>query len=519
MPIETVVAAAVSVIVGVGVGHAFYRAKRRELMAKMGTRERNLAEKMRIETAAERLANESSLKAVFEARTASLEQEFTARRQEILDEQSRLLDRESAVTRQLDRLGEQESSLRERSTAHEIARAAVEREREEVIRQQGEHRTRLESLSRLTAAEARQQLLRQVELDSARDAADLTRHIMDEARVRSEAEAHRILATAIQRFAAKHTFESSTATVALGGDDMKGRIIGRDGRNIRAFETVTGITVLVDDTPNAVVLSGFDPIRREIARQAMERLIIDGRIHPTRIEEVVASVTQEMEAFIVRAGEDAIFRAGVTPLHMEVTRTLGKLHFRNSYSQNVLEHSIEVAHLCGLMAAELGEDVIAAKRAGLLHDIGKAVSHEIEGPHASAGANLLKLNGESMEIVNAVASHHHEVPHENIFGILVSAADAISASRPGARSEGMTTYLKRLEHLEQIALEFEGVEKAFAVQAGRELRVIVRPEAVDDAGSLNLARHLARRVEQEMHYPGQIRITVTRETRYVEYAK
>ncbi|MSU36109.1 MAG: ribonuclease Y [Pedosphaera sp.] len=519
MVIETVVAASVSVIAGVGVGYAFYQAKKRALVAELGARERDLAEKRRLETVTERLAVESSLRAAFEMRASTLERELAARRQEVFEEQARLIDRESAVTRQMDRLGEHESSLRERSTVQEVARASVERERADLIQQRTEHRARLESLSRLTAAEARQQFLKQIELDSTRDAADLTRHILDEARLRSEMEAHRILATALQRFAAKHTFESSTATVALTGDDMKGRIIGRDGRNIRAFEAATGVTVLVDDTPNAVVLSGFDPIRREIARQSMERLILDGRIHPTRIEEVVASVRQEMDAFIVRAGEDALFRAGVAPVHPEVVKVLGKLHFRHSFSQNVLEHSIEVAHLCGLMAAELGEDVVVAKRAGLLHDIGKAVSHEIEGPHAIVGANLLKLNGESPVIVNAVASHHHEVPHENLFGILVNAGDAISASRPGSRSESMTTHLQRLDNLEQIALEFDGVEKAFAVQAGRELRVIVRPEALDDAASLNLARQLARRVEQEMNYPGQIRITVTRETRCVEYAK
>ncbi len=519
MVIETAVAGAVCIVAGAGAGHFFYLAKKRSLAAELATREQSLAEKLRLEGIAERLAVESSLRTSFEARTAALEREYAVRREEILREQTGLLERESALTRQLDRLGEQESSLRERLTSLEVARASVELVQADLIRQKTDHRIQLESLARLTTAEARQQLLKQVESDSARDAADLTRHIMDEARLRSETEAHRILAIALQRYAAKHTFETSTATVALAGDDMKGRIIGRDGRNIRAFEAVTGVTVLVDDTPNAVVLSGFDPVRREIARQAMERLILDGRIHPTRIEEVVASVTQEMDGFIVRAGEDAVFRAGIAPVHPEVAKTLGKLHFRHSFSQNVLEHSIEVAHLCGMMAAELGEDILAAKRSGLLHDIGKAVSHEIEGPHAIVGANLLKLNGESPVIVNAVASHHHEVPHENLFGILVSAGDAISASRPGSRSESMTTYLKRLDNLEQIALEFEGVEKAFAVQAGRELRVIVRPEAVDDAASLNLARQLARRVEQELHYPGQIRITVTRETRCVEYAK
>ncbi|HRI15457.1 MAG TPA: ribonuclease Y, partial [Verrucomicrobiota bacterium] len=309
------------------------------------------------------------------------------------------------------------------------------------------------------------------------------------------------------------------ATVALTGDDMKGRIIGSEGRNIRAFEGATGVTVLVDDTPNAVVLSAFDPVRREAARLAMERLIQDGRIHPTRIEEVVQAVKAEMDGFILQTGEGAVARMGLPPMSPEVTQMLGKLHFRHSYSQNVLHHSVEVGHLAGLMAAELGEDIAAAKRAGLLHDVGKAMSHEVEGPHAVVGAEFLKRHGELPDIVNAVASHHEEVPHENLIGILVAAADAISASRPGSRSESMTTYLQRLDHLEKIALGFPGVEKAFAVQAGRELRVVVRPDQVDDAVSYQLARQLARKIEEELLYPGQIRITVIRETRCVEYAK
>ncbi|MEN9677925.1 MAG: hypothetical protein RIS76_3821, partial [Verrucomicrobiota bacterium] len=296
-------------------------------------------------------------------------------------------------------------------------------------------------------------------------------------------------------------------------------IIGREGRNIRSFEATTGVTVLVDDTPNAVVLSAFDPVRREIARQTMERLILDGRIHPSRIEEVFGVVTGEMEGFILKTGEDAIVRAGLPPMAAPIVQLLGKLHFRHSYSQNVLQHSVEVAHLCGLMAAEMGEDVKTAKRAGLLHDIGKALSQEVEGPHAIVGGDFLRREGESAEIVNAVASHHDEVPHENLYGILVATADAISASRPGSRSESMTTYLQRLENLEKIAMGFPGVEKAFAVQAGRELRVVVRPEQVDDGLSYQMARQMARKIEDELLYPGQIRVTVIRETRCVEFAK
>jgi ribonuclease Y len=362
-------------------------------------------------------------------------------------------------------------------------------------------------------------LLREVESEASREAADLSRRILERSRNEAEEQARRVLATAVQRYAGKYTFETSTATVALPGDDMKGRIIGRDGRNIRAFEAAAGVTVLVDDTPNAVVLSGFDPVRREAARIAMERLVMDGRIHPARIEEVLAGVNQEMDAFILKTGEEAVYRAALAPMHPEVVRLLGKLHFRHSFSQNVLQHSVEVAHLCGLMASEMGEDPAVARRAGLLHDIGKAMTHEVEGPHALVGADFIKRHGEGPVIINAVASHHEEVPHENIFGILVAAADAISASRPGSRSENMTTYLQRLQNLEQIAMDHPGVEKAFAVQAGRELRVVVRPEQVDDQTSLKLARDIARRVEDELLYPGQIRVTVIRETRCVEFAK
>jgi ribonuclease Y len=305
----------------------------------------------------------------------------------------------------------------------------------------------------------------------------------------------------------------------LQGEDMKGRIIGRDGRNIRAFEAATGVTVLIDDTPNAVVLSGFDPVRREIAREAMERLILDGRIHPTRIEEVVAKVDQEMDETISRLGAEAVQKAGLPPMHPEIIKLLGRLHFRRSYFQNVLDHSVEVAHLTGMMAAELGIDVTLAKRAGLLHDLGKAVSHEVEGPHAVVGADFIKRHGETESVVNGVASHHNDVPPAGPLGVLVSAADAISASRPGARSESLATYLKRVEDLEKIALAFPGVEKCFAVQAGRELRVLVQPDRITDEQAQALARNIALEVENALQYPGQIKVTVIRELRCVEVAK
>jgi ribonucrease Y len=380
-------------------------------------------------------------------------------------------------------------------------------------------RHELERIAHLSTAEARAHLLKEVEDASLRDASDLSRNILEDARTRAESEARRILGTALQRYAGDHTFENTTATVVLQGDDIKGRIIGREGRNIRAFEAATGITVLIDDTPNAVVLSGFDPVRREIAREAMQRLIVDGRIHPTRIEEVVAKVSEEMDEAIQQAGADAAYELGLPPLHQEIIKLLGRLKFRRSFSQNILAHSVEVAHLAALLAAELRLDIPTAKRAGLLHDIGKAVNHEIEGAHAIVGADLIRRYGENEEIVNAVASHHEEVPHTNVYGVLVSAADAISASRPGARSETMTTYIRRLEDLERIGMAFNGVEKCFAVQAGRELRVMVQPDRLSDEQAYFLARSIARRIEDELHYPGQIRVTVVRETRCVEFAK
>jgi ribonuclease Y len=519
MTLETIEVALGCGVLGGAAALIYSRLQERALRAELTNKQRELADTFRRDSEAAQLSARIAAQEQVIRDRAELEKSLAGQRIAIAEDERRLAERESLVNRQLDRFGQVESDLRQRAELIESSRTGLEGERTELRRLTVECKARLEQVSGLDSASARTLLLKEIERESAKDAADLSRHILDDAKHRSEEQARRILATALQRYAATHTFETTTATVALTGDDMKGRIIGREGRNIRAFEAATGVTVLVDDTPNAVVLSGFDPVRREVARQSMERLILDGRIHPTRIEEVVAAVTVEMDSFIQRAGEDAVFRAGLSPLHPEVAKMLGKLHFRHSYSQNVLEHSLEVAHLCGLMAAELGENIQASKRAGLLHDIGKAMTHEIEGPHAIVGADFLKRHGEAPDIQNGVASHHQEVPHENLYGILVAAADAISASRPGSRSESMTTYIKRLENLEQIALSFPGVEKAFAVQAGRELRVVVRPEHVDDNASLLLARQLARKIEDELLYPGQIRITVIRETRCVEFAK
>jgi ribonuclease Y len=448
------------------------------------------------------------------------DQALAARRAERLELERRLAEREGLINSQLERVVEGEKSLSQQKELLENRIALVQTREAELTRTEKQTREELERVAGLGQAEARESLLKRIEQESLRDANTLSRHILEEARSKAEDKAKRIISIAIQRYAGEHTFENTTASIALtGGEDIKGRIIGREGRNIRAFEAATGVTVLIDDTPGSVLLSGFDPVRREIARESMQRLIIDGRIHPTRIEEVVAEVTREMNETIVRLGEEAVQKSGLPPFAPEIVNLLGRLHFRHSFSQNILDHSVEVAHLMGLMACELGLDVTSAKRAGLLHDIGKAVNHEVEGPHAVVGADLLKRYGESDAVVNGVASHHSDVTPIGPLGILVGAADAISASRPGARSENMTTYLKRMENLEKIAASFAGVEKAFAVQAGRELRVFVQPDQIDDEKAYALARNLASKVENELQYPGQIRITVIRETRCIEVAK
>ena len=450
---------------------------------------------------------------------AQTELSFATRQNERADSERRLGEREALINSQLERLVQAEQSLKEQEISLRTKAGHLEKQQQELSELNRQRREELKKLSGLNEAEAREKFLKQIEQEALQDASGLTHRILDEAKARAEDTARKIISVAIQRYAGRHTFENSTATVALPSDEIKGRIIGREGRNIRAFEAATGVTILVDDTPGAVVISGFDPVRREIARNAMARLIEDGRIHPTHIEEMVATVTAEMDDTIIRLGEAAVTKANLPPLHSEIVKLLGRLHFRHSFSQNILDHSVEVAHLMGLMAAELGIDTALARRTGLLHDIGKAVSHEMEGPHAVVGADLIRRYGENEAVVNGVASHHNDVPPIGPLGILVSAADAISASRPGARSESMTTYLKRVEDLEKIANSFVGVEKSYAVQAGRELRVFVLPEKISDEAAFVLARNIAAKIENKLQYPGQIKITVIRETRCVELAK
>jgi len=448
-----------------------------------------------------------------------LEQALITQRAEFTEQERRFTERESLLNTQLTRLLETERDLKLQKESLEAKQAAVEKGQQDLAALTQQRREQLEKLSGLSAETARAQFLKEVEQEALSDAANVSRMIVDDAKTRAEEKARKIIVTAIQRYAGNQTFESSAATIMLESPELKGRIIGREGRNIRAFENATGVTVLIEDEPGAVILSAFDPVRRETAKEAMLRLIQDGRIHPTRIEDVVNAVKSEMDETIVRKGEEAVVRAGVTMLSPEIVKVLGKLHFRQSFAQNLLDHSVEVAQLMGLMASELGLDANIARRAGLLHDIGKALSHEVEGPHAIVGADLIRRHGENDAVVNGVASHHNDVPPTGPWGILVSAADAVSAARPGARSESLTTYLKRVEELEKIGGSFAGVDKCFALQAGRELRVFVQPQQVNDDQAFALARNIAAKIEGEVQYPGQIRVTVIRETRCVEVAK
>jgi ribonuclease Y len=448
-----------------------------------------------------------------------IEDSLYSQRTQQAEHERRLNEREALVNAQLDRALKAEKELEERKAMADRAAIAIDRQQAEFAALTARRREQLQNISGISVAEARQQFLKEIETEAMQDATKLSRGIIEEAKAKAEDKARRIISIAIQRYASESTSETTTSIISLQDMEIKGRIIGREGRNIRAFEAATGVTVLIDDTPNAVLLSSFDPVRREMAKEAMNRLIQDGRIHPTRIEEVVAKVSQEMGETIVRLGEEAVLKAGLPPMRVELVQLLGRLHFRRSHSQNILEHSVEVAQITGLIAAELGLDGDQARRAGLLHDIGKALSQEVEGPHAVVGADFAKRHGESEVIVNAVASHHYDVEPIGPLGILVSAADAISASRPGARSESMATYLKRVEDLERIGKSFPGVEKCYAIQAGRELRVFVHPHLASDDQAFGLARDLARKIEESLQYPGQIKITVIRETRCVEVAK
>lgn len=470
---------------------------------------------------AERIRQAADLagrEAAYQAREV-WEEEEARRRAELLQAERRVEERREGLDRKYDQLTERDQLLDERERELDERLGLAEERAAEYERLSLEATRRLEAIAGLSADEARRQLV-QEQGDRARaEAANLIREIKESARREAEREARDIIAFAIQRMAADQTAESSVSVVSLPSDEMKGRIIGREGRNIRAFEQATGIDVIIDDTPEAVILSGFDPIRRETARISLEKLVADGRIHPGRIEEVVAKSRKEVEDSIVQAAEEILYELGIHGLHPELIKVLGRLKFRTSYGQNQLLHSKEVAILAGSMAAEMGLDAIMARRMGLLHDVGKGLTHEHEGTHVELGWNLCKKYNEPDQVLNAIRAHHDEEPHRFPETFLVTAADAISGSRPGARREMLETYVKRLEKLEEIAESFPGVERCFAIQAGREVRVMVDPEMVDDPKMAEMSEQIARRLEEELQYPGQIKVVVIREMRAVDFAR
>jgi ribonuclease Y len=447
------------------------------------------------------------------------EGEASKRRDEVERGERRVQERESALDRKFDLLEQREKELgRKASDIGRREKLLADRE-QEAERLEGEARRKLEVLAGMSAEDAKAELMTRMENEAHAEAANKLREIRESARRNAEREARKIVALAVQRIGAEHTAEITASSVALPNDEMKGRIIGREGRNIRAFELATGVDVIIDDTPDTVVVSGFDPVRREIARLALSKLVADGRIHPGRIEEVVGKARKEVDASIQEMGEQALYEVGITGVHQELVKLIGRMHYRTSYGQNILGHSKEVAWLAGIMAAELGLDVALAKRGALLHDVGKVLTHEHEGTHVQLGVEIATKYGENPLVVNCIAAHHDDVPHETEVSVLVQAADAISGSRPGARREAFDTYVRRLEGLERIASSYNGVEKVFAIQAGREVRVIVNPDHIDDQKMTTLTEEIARRIEAELQYPGQIKVVVIRETRAVDFAR
>ncbi len=447
------------------------------------------------------------------------EGETKERKSELNQWEKRLAQKEDSQERKLNNLETRERELNSKDQSLKDREKHLDKKRTEYDQLIQEQRAQLEKTAALTQQEAKTELINAIESEARHEAAKTIRVIETEARENASKKAQKVLALACQRYAGDYAQEKTVSVVSLPSDEMKGRIIGREGRNIRAIEAATGVDLIIDDTPEAVILSGFNPMRREVARLSLERLISDGRIHPARIEEVVKKVTSEVEGSVKEAGEQATFDVGVHGIHSEVVKLIGRMKYRSSYAQNVLQHSLEVAFLCGIMASELGLNPKHARRAGLLHDIGKAMDHEIEGPHAVIGADLAKRYGEKPYIVHAIQAHHEDVPVETALDVLVQAADALSSARPGARREMLESYVKRLEDLERIANAFDGVNNSFAIQAGRELRIVLESAKTNDDQALLLAKDVARKIEEEMIYPGQIKVTVIRETRAVDYAK
>ncbi|HET6380113.1 MAG TPA: ribonuclease Y [candidate division Zixibacteria bacterium] len=507
-PLVTLAVALVALILGVAAGYL----ARRYLAASAVKHAEAYAERLVAEARAKQkeIVLEGKDDALQIQRAA--EEEARQKRADLQRQERLLLDRAESLDRKLE-------ALERREEAFEARQRELESERLRLAELQQRQLIELERVGGLTVAEARQALIQQIVDEAQAEAQHRVREIERRAVEEGEERARRILTTVMQRISADHTSEATVTVVSLPSEEMKGRIIGREGRNIRALEQATGVDLIIDDTPEAVVLSGFDPVRREVARMALTKLISDGRIHPGRIEETVAKCRAEIEVVMRQAGEQAAYDAGVPGLHPELIKLLGRLKYRTSYGQNVLSHCVETARLAGLLAAEIGANVNESKKGGLLHDIGKAVDHEVEGPHAQIGAEIARRYGISPVVCNAIAAHHQEVEQESIEATVVQIADAISASRPGARGESLDNYIKRLDDLQQIALSFPGVERCYAIQAGREIRILVRPEDVDDLASSRLARDVVRKIEEQLQYPGQIKVTVIRETRAVDYAR
>ena len=519
MGMEIAIAAVVAVVLAIISGAICFRLgishRKRVAEAQIGSAE---AEAKRIVDEAVKTAENKKRESLLSAKEEinrnrnEAERELKERRSEISRQERRLQQKEDALDKKAENMEKKEETL-----SRKIKEADEEKEKIAGI-----HKAQIELLERLsglTAEEAKEYLLKNIEDEVRHEAAIMIKEIETQAKEEADKRAKNIISAGIQRCAADHVAETTVSVVSLPNDEMKGRIIGREGRNIRTLETLTGIALIIDDTPEAVILSGFDPIRREVARVALEKLIVDGRIHPSRIEETVEKARKEVDATIKQEGEQATFDTGVHGLHPEIVKLLGKLKFRTSYGQNVLKHSIEVSHVAGIMAGELGVDVATAKRAGLLHDLGKAVDHEIEGSHISIGVDIAKKYNENKEVIHAIEAHHGDVEAKTIIACLVQAADAVSAARPGARRENIEAYIKRLQQLEEIATSFAGVEKSYAIQAGREIRIMVKPEEIGDGDMEFVAREIVKKIESELEYPGQIKINLIRETRTTDYAK